>query len=156
MTEQATDRTVSKTITVAAAQARAFEVFCEQIGSWWPLEGKSIGAVKAETAVLEPRAGGWWFERGVDGSECDWGKVVAYQPPDRLVLDWQIGADWRHHPTLHTEVEVRFVAEGDDRTRVELEHRGLEAFGEQAGQMAAIFDSPDGWAGILDGYVRAV
>lgn len=155
MADQATDPMVRREITVAVPRARAFEVFCDQMGSWWPLEGKSIGTVKAETAVLEPRAGGRWFERGVDGSECDWGRVVAYEPPERLVLDWQIGADWRYDADLHTEVEVRFLPEGDG-TRVVLVHRDLAAFGDQAGQMAAIFDSPDGWAGILAGYLGAV
>jgi len=148
---QAAELSVRKTITVQAFPERAFEVFAEQIGSWWPFAGKSIGTAEAETAVLEPHAGGRWFERGVDGSECEWGRVLAYEPPARLLLDWQIGADWRYDPALHTEVEVRFIAEGD-ATRVELEHRGLDAFGEQAGQMQAIFDSPEGWGEILDAY----
>jgi uncharacterized protein YndB with AHSA1/START domain len=157
MTQQATGLTVRKTITVEAPQERAFAVFTEQIGSWWPLETKSIGSAKAQTATIEPHAGGRWFERGVDGSDCDWGRVVAYEPPDRVVLNWRISADWRHDPQINTEVEVRFIAESNERTRVELEHRGLrEAYGEQAEQMQAIFDSPAGWADILGRYGRQV
>jgi len=152
VTGQSTDPTVRKTITVEVPAERAFTVFTEQMGSWWPLEDKSIGSAPAATVVVEPRAGGRWYERGVDGSESDWGHVLAYEPPSRLLLGWQISADWKHDATLHTEVEVRFVAEGDHRTRVELEHRGLEAYGERSGQMQAIFDSPDGWRGILDAF----
>lgn len=150
---QAAELSVRKTITLGVPPERAFEVFAEQIGSWWPFAGKSIGTAEAETAVLEPRPGGRWFERGVDGSECDWGRVLAYERPGRLLLDWQIGADWRHDPELHTEVEVRFVAEGEG-TRVELVHRGLDAFGERAAQMRAIFDSPEGWGEILGAYAE--
>lgn len=155
MTPNATELTVRKSVTVEASQDHAFRVFTEQIGSWWPLENYSIGSAEADTAILEPRAGGRWYERGVDGSECDWGRVVAYEPPERLVLSWQISAEWRFDPQLDTEVEVRFVAEGDGRTRVELEHRGLESYGDQAQRMSEIFGSPQGWGTILEGYARA-
>ena len=156
MTDQATDLTVRKTITVDAHKELAFAVFSEQMGSWWPLEGKSIGTSKAETAILEPRAGGRWYERGADGSECDWGRVLIYDPPDRLVLNWQIGADWRHDPEVNSAVEIRFVAETETRTRVELEHRGLAAaYGDQAEQVYAVFDSSDGWSDILERYGKA-
>lgn len=151
----ATDLTVRKAITVEASKERAFAVFCQQIGSWWPLGDKTIGTSKAETAVLEPRVGGRWYERGIDGSECDWGSVVAYEPPERVVLAWQISTDWRFDPTFTTEVEVRFIAEGESRTRVELEHRGLEAYREQAQPMHDVYDSPEGWASILEDYARA-
>lgn len=153
MTQQTTDLTVHKSIIVQATQQRAFDVFTTQMGSWWPLQTKTIGSAAAQTAVLEPYAGGRWFERGVDGSECDWGHVIAYEPPTRVVLNWQISAAWRHDPAVNSEVEVRFVAEDETRTRIELEHRGLrDAYGEHAEQMQAIFDSPDGWAGILADY----
>lgn len=156
MTRQATDRAVRKTIVVAASRERAFEVFTAQMGSWWPLASKSIGSSPAQTAVLEPHAGGRWFERAADGSECEWGQVIACDPPGRLVLNWQIGADWRYDPAINSEVEIRFIAEDDARTRVELEHRGLETYGDAAEQMQQIFDSPDGWTSILDDYARAV
>ena len=82
--------------------------------------------------------------------------LIAYEAPARLVLNWQIGADWRYDPTITSEVEVRFVAEAETRTRVELEHRNLaEAYGEKAEQIYGTFDSPEGWGGILDRYGRA-
>jgi uncharacterized protein YndB with AHSA1/START domain len=155
MTQQAARLTVSKTITVDADREHAFRVFTDEIGSWWPFDTKAIGQVPATTAVLEPRAGGRWFERGEDGSECEWGRVVAFEPPERLVLNWQIGADWRYDPTLETEVEIRFSAEDAGRTRVDLEHRGLEAYGEQAEQMKSIFDSPAGWGELLGLFAAA-
>lgn len=155
MNQPTTDLTIQKTITVEVPQERAFAVFTEQMGSWWPLETKAIGSAKAETAVVEPRAGGRWFERGVDGSERDWGRVIAYEPPARLVLNWQISADWRYDSEINTEVDVRFIAEGETRTRVELEHRGLlEAYGDMAEQIHATFDSPGGWTDILNHYAN--
>ena len=98
-----------------------------------------------------------WYERGVDGSECDWGRVIAYEPPERVVLNWQISAAWRYDSSIDSEVDVRFVEESESRTRVDLEHRGLaEAYGDRAEQMHAIFDSPEGWGDILDRYAKAV
>lgn len=156
MTPQATTLTVRKTITVNAPQAHAFAVFTEQMSSWWPFDTKAIGQSRAEATIVEPRAGGRWFERGVDGTECDWGRVIAYEPPARLVLNWQISADWRYDGSVNTEVEVRFVAADADRTRVELEHRGLlEGYGGDADQVYAIFDSPGGWTDILNHYAKA-
>lgn len=157
MTKQATDRTVRKMISVEAPREQAFAVFAAQIGSWWPLESKKIGGAKAQTTVIEPSTGGRWFERGVDGSECDWGRVLVYEPPDRLVLNWQISADWRYDRKLYTEVDVRFIGEDETRTRIEFEHRGLlDAYGDKAEEMYATLDSPDGWTDILDRYAKAV
>ncbi len=156
MNQPATDLTIRKTITVEAPQERAFEVFAEQMSSWWPLDTHSTGSAKAQAAIVEPRAGGRWFERGVDGSECDWGRVIAYEPPARLLLNWQLGVNWRYDPEVNTELEVRFIAEGETRTRVELEHRGLiEAYGDKAEQMHASFDATGGWIEILDHYAKA-
>lgn len=156
MTTQQSGVSVRHTITVEASKERAFQVFADQMGSWWPLSTKSIGSVRAKTAIVEPRAGGRWFERGSNGSQCDWGRVIAYEPPDRLVLNWQISADWRYDPNLSTIVEVRFIADGKARTRVELEHRGLEAYGDRAGQIEGIYGGPDGWTDILGHYAVAV
>ncbi len=136
------------TITVETGKARAFEVFTAGMGSWWPRTYK-IGQADFVDAVLEPRAGGRWYERDSDGSECDWGRVVAYEPPDRLVLNWQIDTQWAFDPGLLTEVEIRFIAEGENRTRVELEHRKLENFGPAAADMRATFESDGGWPLIL-------
>ena len=140
---------VSKEITVETSQSRAFDVFTREHGAWWPLATHHIGSAPAETAVIEPHVGGRWFERAADGSECDWGRVLVWDPPARLVLAWDISADWKHDETIDTEVEVRFVSLGPALTRVELEHRRLERFGAAAEQMRGAFDSEGGWAGIL-------
>jgi uncharacterized protein YndB with AHSA1/START domain len=144
---------VRKEITVEASQARAFNVFAQELGAWWPLATHHIGSAPAETAIIEPRAGGRWFERATDGTECDWGHVLIWDPPGRLVLSWEISADWKHDDSIDTQVEVRFVALGPALTRVELEHRRLEDFGAAAEQMRGIFDSEGGWSRILREYV---
>jgi uncharacterized protein YndB with AHSA1/START domain len=143
---------VRKTVVVNVPQANAFAVFTERLGEWWPLQSHHIGAQPAQTAVIEPRPGGRWFERASDGSECDWGRVLVWEPPHRIVLSWEISGDWKHDPNLKTEVEVRFVAEGKNRTRVELEHRGLDAYGARRDEMRGIFDSDTGWKGLLDAF----
>ena len=148
-----TIESVRKTVTVNVPQPYAFTVYTERHGSWWPLKTHHIGAQPAETAIMEPRVGGRWFERGVDGSECEWGKVLVWEPPNRIVLAWQIGANWKYDPNLITEVEVRFVAEGPMTTRVELEHRNLDRFGENAAAIRAAFNSDGGYNGILQTFV---
>ncbi len=151
MTNVATSLLVKKSVFVAAAPERAFDVFTRQFGTWWPLVSHHIGKVDAKEAVLEAKVGGRWFERGVDGSECEWGRVLAWDPPRRVVLVWQIAADWSHDPQLHTEVDISFVPEGAG-TRVELEHRLLEAYGPRAAEMQGIFGSDGGWTGLLAAY----
>jgi uncharacterized protein YndB with AHSA1/START domain len=145
---------VRKQITVQASQERAFAVFIDGLARWWSRD-KQIGAQPMVEAVVEPREGGRWFERAADGSECDWCRVRVWDPPSRLVLMWQISGQWAYDAALETEVDVRFIAEGPDRTRVELEHRGLEAYGGRAAEMQAVFDSPGGWAGVLDAFAAA-
>ena len=150
-----TAMSVKKTVLVEAPQAHAFAVFTERQSSWWPLATHHIGKAAARDAVLEPRAGGRWFERGVDGSECDWGRVLVWEPPHRLVLAWEINAAWQHDPGLRTEVEIRFVAVGPRSTRVELEHRNLERFGDKAEAMRSAFDSEGGWTALLERFAPA-
>lgn len=145
---------VSKSIHVAAAPERAFRVFTEQIGRWWPLVSHHIGKAPAEACVLEPFVGGRWYERGVDGSECDWGAVLAWDPPRRLVLAWQISAAWQYDRELLTEVEVRFIPDGPG-TRVELEHRHLDRFGASAGDMRGALDGPGGWTALLASFAAS-
>ena len=140
---------VVKEITIETSAARAFRVFTEDIGAWWPLATHHIGPRPAETAVIEPRAGGRWFERAADGSECPWGSVLVWDPPARLVLSWQIGGEWKYDEALASEVEIRFVVLGPALTRVELEHRKLDALGPAAENMRAAFESEGGWTGIL-------
>jgi uncharacterized protein YndB with AHSA1/START domain len=145
---------VRKAITVEVPPARAFEVFSARMGHWWPAI-HSIGASPQKAVVIEPRLSGRWYEIGEDGSECDWGEVLAWEPPARLVLAWRIGADWRFDPGLLTEVEVRFVPVGERATRVELEHRLLDNMGEAAEAARAKFDDERGWSGLLALYANA-
>ncbi|WP_394839438.1 SRPBCC family protein [Pendulispora rubella] len=140
---------VRKSILVNASQAVAWRVFTERMTTWWPLEHYKIGKAKAVEAVVEPRVGGRWYERGDDGSTCDWGSVLAWEPHTRLVLSWDISADWQYDPTLKTEIEVRFIAEGDDRTRIELEHRHLDRYGARRDEMHTVFDKSGDWGRIL-------
>lgn len=141
---------VRKTVVVAAPQALTFEVFTARIETWWPMASHHIGEADCAAVVMEPRAGGRWYERGVDGSECDWGEVAAWEPPARLLLVWRLNAQWQYDPALRTEIEVRFEALDASTTRVELEHRGLEAYGELAAQMRTVLGSPNGWSGMLE------
>lgn len=155
MTEQSTDLAIRKTITVQATRQRAFAVFTEGLATWWPLDGYHIGEQQPTTAIMEPWAGGRWYERAVDGTECDWGRVLVWEPPARLVLTWQISADWQADPSIVTEVDVCFTAEGPTTTRVDLEHRGLGSYGDAATQMHGIFDSDSGWTGLLSHFAAA-
>jgi uncharacterized protein YndB with AHSA1/START domain len=147
------DLLVRKTIRVEAPPEHVFGVFSERIDAWWP-RAHHIGKAERFTAILQPGVGGRWYERGDDGSECDWGRVLAWEPPRRIVLAWQINAQWQYDPSFETEVEVHFVAEAPERTRVELEHRRLERFGSDAEMMRRIFDAPDAWAGTLEAMAR--
>ena len=141
---------VQRTFTVEVSAERAFRVFTEKHGQWWPLATHHIGKTPARTAIIEPAEGGRWYELGEDGSECDWGRVLVWDPPRRLVLAWQLTAEWQFDPSFLTEVEVRFVPEGGQRTRVEFEHRKLEAYGGVAEKVRESVGSPGGWPAILD------
>ncbi len=146
---------VRKVVNVKAPPAVAWRVFTEKMGTWWPLSMYKIGKAKAVDVVIEPRVGGRWYERGDDGSTCDWGSVALWEPHSRLVLYWEITADWQHDPTLKTEVEVRFNAEGNNSTRVELEHRRLDLYGARRDEMHGTFDSEGGWSGLLASFARS-
>ncbi|MCM5682739.1 SRPBCC family protein [Schlegelella sp. S2-27] len=139
---------VRKTVTIEAPAAHVFSVFVERIDAWWPRKNR-IGRTESFVATIEPRVGGRWYERGDDGSECDWGVVLAWEPPHRLLLSWNIDAQWQYNPSFVTEVEVRFVEQTPEFTRVELEHRKLERYAESAETMRGIFDSEQGWHGTL-------
>jgi uncharacterized protein YndB with AHSA1/START domain len=139
---------VRKTIRVAVAPARAFETFTASMHRWWPLAHTLLKAPRA-AIVLEPKPGGRWFERGTDDSICPWGQVIAWEPPTRILLAWQIDGEWKFNPDFSTELEIRFVAEGSDATRVELEHRDMEKFGMHREAARGALDSPEGWAGGL-------
>jgi uncharacterized protein YndB with AHSA1/START domain len=141
-------------ITVAVPVERAFRAFTGSL-SWWPAE-YHIGKADMAEAILEPREGGRWYERGVDGSECDWGRVLAWEPPHRLVVTWQINGEWQYDPDpAHaSEIEVRFAPAGPDQTQVELEHRLLDRL--VGGQ--AIHDGISGgggWSAMLELFAKA-
>ncbi|GII78617.1 ATPase [Sphaerisporangium rufum] len=155
MTQTEAATSVRRSVTVSATPERAFEVFTAGIDRWWPRD-HHIGDAPLRESVLEPGEGGRWYEKGEDGSECDWGRVLVWEPPHRLVLAWQISADWAYDPELVTEVRVTFTPQDGDRTRVELEHAHLDRFGARAAQMAAVFGSANGWPGMLDAYAATV
>lgn len=142
---------VRKQLLVKASQSRAFAVFTAQMSRWWPAT-HSILKSPLKECIVEPRVGGRWYAVGEDGSSCETGYVIAWQPPQALVLAWQINAEWQFDPELVTEVEVRFIAESADTTRVELEHRHLERMGEKAGAARDAVDSPGGWGAILGSF----
>lgn len=144
---------VRRSVTVKAPPARAFEVFTGGFGRWWP-KSHHIGKSAMKIGVIEPRAGGRWYEVGEDGTECDWGRVLIWEPPQRLVLAWQLSAQWQYDPSLLTEVEVRFTSDGAT-TRVDLEHRHLERFGVDAEKVRDSIDSPRGWSSILESFAEA-
>jgi uncharacterized protein YndB with AHSA1/START domain len=139
MSTLATDTSVKKSIVVDAPIARAFKVFTEDFGSFKPADHNILAVQIAET-VFEPRIGGYLYDRGVDGSECRWARVLAYEPPNRVLLSWNITPQFQIEtdPDKVSEWEVRFTAETAQRTRVEIEHRNLERHGE-------------GWEGARDG-----
>lgn len=151
MTVSTESTSVKTTAVVDAPIERAFSVFTEGIGSWWPADHHILEAELAEM-VFEPRTGGHIYDRGVDGSECHWSRVLAYEPPARVVFSWDIGLDWKVEtdPARTSEVEVRFVADGPERTRVELEHRHLDRHGQGWEQMRDAVGSANGWALVLE------
>ena len=146
---------VRKSVSVKATPERAFEVFTARFDAWWP-RTHSIGGSPLKEAVLEPRQGGRWYGRLENGAEADWGDVIAWEPPRRVLLAWRIGADWTYDPDLFTEVEVTFTPEADGATRVELEHRHLERMGEAGEGMRAQFDSDGGWGMLLKLFAELV
>ncbi len=154
MSTTVTDHRVRKSVTVAAPLAVAFEMFTAQIEAWWPMTSHHIGQADCAAVVIEPRVGGRWFERGVDGSECDWGHVLAWDAPNRVTLMWQLNARFEFDPSIETEVDVCFTAIDANSTRVDLEHRGLEAYGADALAMRESFSSPSGWNGMLEHYAQ--
>ncbi|HEX7120283.1 MAG TPA: SRPBCC family protein [Longimicrobiales bacterium] len=139
MSTRTAETVVRHSIVVEAPIERAFRVFTEDFDRIKPREHNLLGVEIAET-VFEPRAGGHIYDRGVDGSECRWARVLACDPPNRVVFSWDISPRWQLEtdPARASEVEVRFIAETPDRTRIELEHRNLERHG-------------DGWEGVRDG-----
>lgn len=148
--EPALTATVKRTLRVNVPMDRAFRVLTERMGTWWPAS-HHIGKTPFVEIVVEPRVGGRWFERGAEGVECDWGHVLVWEPPKRLVLSWQLQPDWKYNPDLSraSEVSFEFMEEGPEATVLEFEHRHLERHGEGWEKLRAEVDSSGGWTGVL-------
>jgi uncharacterized protein YndB with AHSA1/START domain len=149
---QATDVAVRREITVNANPERAFEVFTARFDAWWP-RSHHIGAAEMAEAVIEPRAGGRWYERGVDGSETYWGDVLVYEPPSRLTLTWHINGEWQCEDAA-SEIDVTFTPT-DGGTQVELVHRHLERHTAPEALRDAI-GAEGGWGTLLKRYSDVV
>jgi uncharacterized protein YndB with AHSA1/START domain len=149
----ASSTTVQHSVVVDAPIERAFRVFTEDFGRFKPPEHNLLGVEISET-VFEPTVGGHLYDRGVDGSECRWARVLAYEPPTRVVFSWDISPQWQIEtdPSRTSEVEVRFIAESEQRTRVELEHRNIERHGDGWEGIRAGVDAGEGWPLYLSRY----
>lgn len=156
---QAQTASVRTQVAVEAPIERAFTVFTERFGDFKPPEHNILGVPLAETK-FEPRVGGHIYDRGVDGSECRWARVLAYEPPYRIVFSWDLNTRWQVETDLArtSEVEVRFISEAPERTRVELEHRQLDRHGEGWQAVGDAVGGEGGWplylrrfAGLLGG-----
>ena len=138
-----------RSIRVRCSVEHAFEVWTKGISAWWPLRGHSVSGENAEAVLLEPRAGGRFYERARDGSEHEWGRILVWEPPHRLVYSWHIGSD----PARATEVEIRFTGAADGATEVAIEHRGWERWAEAAPKARRANEA--GWDDLLPAYVAA-
>jgi uncharacterized protein YndB with AHSA1/START domain len=157
MTIQAQDTVVRSEVVVEAPVERAFQVFTQQFDRIKPRDHTMLSVEIAES-VFEPRVGGRVYDRGVDGSECQWARVLAYEPPDRIVFSWDINPAWQieSDAAKTSEVEVRFIAEAPTRTRVELEHRHLDRHGDGWEGVREGVRGDDGWPLYLDRFASLV
>jgi len=156
MTTTAPIPPITGTVIVGVPVEQAFDVFTGSFDAWWPHQ-YHIGQADVAEVILEAGEGGRWYERGVDGSECDWGRVLIWQPPDRLVFTWQISGSWQLDPDPDhaSEIEVRFNADGPEQTTVAVEHRHFERLdGGQAVNDA--IRGGGGWTLLLEGYAKTV
>jgi uncharacterized protein YndB with AHSA1/START domain len=155
MSDRSTIPAINGKTTVGVPIEKAFRVFTESFSTWWPRE-YHIGQAEMAVAILEPGEGGRWYEQGVDGSECEWGRVLAWDPPHRLLVTWQINGDWQYDPDPGhaSEIEVRFTAEGPNRTTVELEHRLLDRLVDGQALRDGIGEG-GGWSSVLEQFAKA-
>lgn len=142
---------IRKTLRVRATPERAFAVFT-RMGSWW-MKSHSTASSPQKDVIIEPHVGGRWYEIGEDGSTCEWGRVLAWEPPHRLMLDWQLNARFAYDPAMHTTIDVHFAPDGDGCI-VTFEHRDLENFGPGAEDTRNGMDM--GWGQLLDGFAKAL
>jgi uncharacterized protein YndB with AHSA1/START domain len=157
MIDQATTAAVRRSIMVQAPPERAFAVLTTGMSSWWPLESHHIGDAVAVEVVIEPFAGGRWFERDADGNECDWGSVTEWEPPTRALLAWHLTPEWTFDPdpAKATELEIRCTPQ-DGGTLVELEHRGFEKHAESGAVMREKVAAEGGWGELLELYAKSL
>jgi len=146
---------VRRSIVVEAPQDKCFETFVNMT-SWWPLGTHTIGEAPARASIVQTRAGGRWYDVSKNGDEQDIGKVLAYEPPHRLLLSWEISCAWKHDENVASEIEVRFVPESPTRTRIELEHRNLEVYGADAETARDTYESDGAWTYVLAAYAKAL
>jgi uncharacterized protein YndB with AHSA1/START domain len=153
---QTTDA-VTHSVLVPLDPEAAFELFADRFGDWWPKDSHHIADADAADVCLEPRAGGRWYERAEDGSECEWGSVLEVDRPNRILLAWQLTPEFRYDPDAEkaTQVEVSFVAEENSGTRVTLVHSGFEVHGEAGAAMRDSVGGDGGWATLMDLYKNA-
>jgi uncharacterized protein YndB with AHSA1/START domain len=142
---------VLHSVEVKAPPARAFELFISQMGKWWP-KGKTLAPNPHADVVIEPHQGGRWYERDVEGNEIQWGQVLAWEPPGRVLLGWQLNAQWHYDPSFLTEVELSFTALAGGGTLVTLEHRNLERYGADAEDYAGKLRG--GWPTFMGHFAR--
>ncbi|MGH8300989.1 MAG: SRPBCC family protein, partial [Steroidobacteraceae bacterium] len=138
-------------VEVKAPPARAFELFTAHMGKWWP-KGKTLAPKPHADVLIEPHPGGRWYERDIDGNEIQWGRVLAWEPPGRVLLGWQLDAQWRYDPDFLTELELSFAALDGGGTRVTLEHRNLERYGAHAEEYAGKLRG--GWPTFVEHFAR--
>ena len=157
MTTRMSGTTVQASIVVDASVEKAFDVFTGDFGRFKPPEHNMLGVEIAQT-VFERHVGGHLFDRGVDGSECRWARILEYEPPNRVVLTWNISPQWQIEtdPTKASEWEVRFVSETPERTRVEIEHRNLDRHGDGWEGVRAGIGGEQGWPLYLHRYAAVV
>jgi uncharacterized protein YndB with AHSA1/START domain len=151
------DTTVTKSIVVHAPIERAFRVFTEDFDSWWP-RSHHIGTAEMAKAIIEPRVDGRWHEEGVDGSECEWGRVLAWDPPTHVALSWHLNGAFRYDPDPEkaSRVDVYFTAEGDGSTRVELTHSALDRHGDGWEDLRTGVSGDGGWPELISLYAKRV
>lgn len=157
MSETAQNAAVKRTLHVEVPIEKAFQVFTERMGKWWP-ESHHVGGTPFKDILIDPKKGGRWYEINAEGVECIWGTVIAWEPPKKVVLSWHLQPDWTFNADIAkaSEVALEFIADGPDQTRVEFEHRHLERHGEGWQQMREKVGAEGGWPVILKQYLAAV
>ena len=153
-TQRISPAPIRRSLRVKASQDKAFRTFVAGMGDWW-LKTHSLLKSPQQDVRIEPRTGGRWYEVGEDGSEQEWGRVLAWEAPDRVMLAWQLNAEWTYDPDFETTVEVRFTPDGD-HVIVDFEHRDLERFGAKAAEVRGEYETgmDGGWRTLLDLYQR--